>query len=298
MSIGEEAARLAEAVPQVAATTATFAGIDGERARLLDEAGQAVFASKATADWPAVGDMVWLLTVGEHRLMLGAPSGSPWGRVSSVGTGTAIVEYPLESGELATFATPRGLTPVVGDLVQLEHSRALILAAWETATEPTPTPTPVQPGTSETRAAEVNVAWDGSATPAGYWITGPRLYTRNVSGGPNYATVGYGDRVTRLGIDPASIVDAAIYLNLDALGSAHTGGTHTLGGRSGVPSPANTFPVQPKSGWLTIPLAAARALADGSASGLTFYGGTGTVLFGVQANPGNGRLRLRYSVEV
>ena len=59
MSIGEEAARLAEAVPQVAATTATFAGIDGERARLLDEAGQAVFASKATADWPAVGDTVW-----------------------------------------------------------------------------------------------------------------------------------------------------------------------------------------------------------------------------------------------
>lgn len=297
MTVGQAAAGIAAGIPNVGAVTATFLGVEAERARLSTATGDVVLASKAVADWPAPGATVWLVTLGKERIMLGPPSGSSWGVVNAVGTGTAVIEYPEGSGILATYATARGQAVEVGDLVLLDHARLVVVAAYGSPAEPEPVPDTTSRGGRQPRSAEVHAAWDGTAQPNGFWIRDRLLYTRNRSGGPNYATWGYGDGVTRLGIDPDSITEAAVFLARERTGSTHEGGTHTLGGRSGVPSPARTFEVAPTDGWLSIPVDAARALVTGEASGLTFYGGTGTVLRGIAASPGNGRLRVRYTVE-
>lgn len=299
MTVGGAAAAIAEGIPHVHAVTGVFMDRVGELGRVrADDTGEDVLASKAIADWPSPGTRVWLLTVGSAHLMLDAPGSSSWGVVNAVGTGTAVVEYPEGSGQLATYTVARGASVVVGDRARLDHGLRVIIAAYPTATPPPPLFELPTTRPRQAREAEVNAQWDGTAMPSGSWLTGDLLYTRNVNGGPNYATMGYGDAITRLGINPDSITDAAVFLARHRVGSAHTGGTHTLGGRSGLPAPADTFAVEPTDGWLTIPLAAARALASGTARGLTFYGGGGTVLRGLRASPGNGRLRLRYSVEV
>lgn len=298
MTVGRETARLAAELQNAELVTAMFTGVQGELAQLRTEAGETVLASKATPEWPVAGDTVWCLTVGQQRVMLGSPGGSNWGVISAVGTGNAVVEYPVGSGQLATYLLPRDATALIGDRVLLDRTRALILAAWPPEAEPTPPPAPPAPdrGTTE-REAEVHAAWDGTGQPNGFWLNGSLIYTRNRNGGPNYATVGYGGRIAQLGIDADSIISASVYLSLDKVGSQHTGGTHTLSGRSGVPAPLHTFDVKPATGWLTLPLEAVRAIARGDAEGLTFYGGAGTVLRGIQQSPGNLRLRLRYRVE-
>ena len=144
----------------------------------------------------------------------------------------------------------------------------------------------------------MNASWDGTVTPSGFWLpSADRLYTRNSGGGPNYATFGYGSRVDAVVPAGARVLSAAIYLERIYVGSAHTAGTHVLTGPSGTPAPLHTFPVQPTNGWLTVPVEAAQALADGDAKGLTFYGGAGTVYGSLRRNPGNGRLKVRYEVE-
>lgn len=303
MSMGEVAAAQAGERPSVQALAAEFVGIDGELASLLGPDGMPMTASKATSVWPTAGQTVWVLVVGDQRLMLDGPAPvQRWGRVVSVGTGNAAVQVPPDgTGDPVVFTLPRGVTPQVGDLALIspEHG-GLIVAVYPTtgAPTPTPTPTPTRPGELVTREAEVNASWDGTATPQGFWIDGPRLYTRNSQGGPNYATFGYGGGVDRVVPPGARVISAAIYLEVLLSGSGHTAGTHTLSGPSGTPSPANTFAVTPRSGWLSVPVAAAQALADGDARGLTFYGGAGTVYGSRGRNPGNGRLRVRYEVEV
>lgn len=301
--MGEAAAELRDELRRTQAIAAEFVGVDGELALLVAADGSRFPASKATPDWPAVGSQVWCLIVGEQRLMLAgpAPAASKWGRVISVGTGTVVVQTPPDSSDPpSTFTLPRGGTAVVGDLVQLtrEHG-GLVLAVFPTASgpEPEPMPAPEQPKRRIRRTAEVNAAWDGTATPQGYWLHRDQLYTRNTGGGPNYATFGYGSRVDDTVPPGARVVAAAVFLDVISTGSQHTAGTHTLTGPAGVPAPARTFAVTPRDGWHDVGLDAAQAIADGAATGLTFYGGAGTSYGALRRNPGNGRLRIEYETE-
>jgi len=298
VTVGREVAQLASTMLATEAIVATFLGVEDERARLDTDLGEIILASKGTADWPAPGTQVWCITVGGQRIMLGSPGGSVWGVVVSATATSAVVETPEGSGLSETYRLPRGVAASVGDLVKLDHARMLVLTAWPATAPPAPLPDPVRPNApTRQREAEVNATWDGTGQPNGYWLDGRLLYTRNRNGGPNYATMGYGNAVTALGIAPESITEAAVYLSLDKTGSAHQGGTHALSGPGGTPAPGNAFSVQPTNGWLALPLDVAQALAAGDARGLMFYGGAGTVLRGILSNPGNGRLRLRYGVE-
>lgn len=246
-----------------------------------------------TTQWPQPGEDVYVACLAGTWVVLGPASPKArTGRVTSVLTGAAVVEYPEGSGVTASLLTPSGMTPVVGDKVLIDWANGgVIVQRYSTQQETLPGAPPAPPA-AQPQTAVFRAAWSGSVTNAGYWTAGSDVYA--VVRGGGRGAWGY-DSIK--GAVPAgkTIQRARLFLPLTKLGSALTLGYHGNAAPSGPVTLSGGVAHTPVAGWQEIPASLAQQLIGGGpAQGLAIEGGSGTVVAGVGRDGMSGSLELTW----
>lgn len=244
--------------------------------------------------WPQPGDEVHVACIAGTWVVLGpVKPKARTGRVTSVLTGSAIVEYPEGSGVTASMLTPTGMTLATGDKVLIDWSNGGIIVQRYSTQQEKPSTTPPPPPTGAPTTAVFRAAWSGSVTNAGYW-TGTDVYS--VVRGGGRGCWGYSS------IKPAvsagkTLLAARIFLPLTREGSLVTIGWHTLEQPTGTATLSGGVPnFDPSNGWQDLdPALAAQLLGGGPAQGLCIEGGSGTVVAGQGRDGMSGALELTWA---
>lgn len=298
MELGEVIATMKDETPTVRAFIGRYTGNSGERVVAVTDDGQEIDAAKI-GDWPQPGDQVHIVNIAGTWFCLGSTKPKQhWGRVTSVLTGRAVVEYPKGSGVTATLLTPRGVDPVVGNDVLIDWSNGGVITAiyGEEPEKPEP-PKVVVPDepVKKTTKQVFRATWTGTANPSNWWFSND-LWTKHGSGQNNRGCWGYGSRIKNAIKSGRTIKKARLYVPVrSGNGNGTTLSYHTLTGPSGSPSPGGSTSIALRQGWNTIPNALAQALISGGPGrGLMVAGGAGSSYYGIATNGMSGALELTW----
>lgn len=250
--------------------------------------------SMRATQWPQPGDEVHVACIAGSWVVLGpVKPKARTGRVTSVLTGAAIVEYPEGSGVTASMLTPTGMALATGDKVLVDWANGGIIVQRYSAQQEAAQPTPPPPPAGAPTTAVFRAAWSGSVTNAGFWTGGSDVYSVVRGGGRGC----WGYSAIKPAVPAGKTVQRArLFLPLSREGSTVTLGWHSLAQPSGAASlSGGVAGFDPSNGWQDIDVALAQQLIGGGpAQGLCIEGGSGTVVVGQGRDGMSGAVELTW----
>ena len=240
-------------------------------------AGGSVNAICVSGQFPAVGDSVIVLQVGDSMICLGAIPKPAHGIVVAAASG-GRVSVKADDGVTYSVNYNHLYTPAVNDHVKLDWDLIGGFVVGPLAAAPTGDPNLIVPSgptvPPDTRTSHSATFYP---TDSGTW-NGTRYFTNDVYCGDN--TLGayfYGTQIADTIPDNATITAIAVYLDETTNyypGSLATIGTHGLPSKSGAPVTGDAVAVSAGTGWKGLPNAFGGVLMTGAAYGLaTDHGG-------------------------
>lgn len=243
-----------------------------------------------------VDDEVYVACLNGAWFVLGPTSPKALsGRVLSVMSGSAVVEYPDGSGVSASFMTPNGMTLANGDRVLLSWELGGVVAQRFGTPTPVTPPAPPEPPPAPPQTAVFRAAWSGSVTDAGFWLQGTDVFSRVRGGGRGL----WGYRGIKETIPAGKTPTAArLFTPLTAQGGAVSLGWHTLQQRDGAGTTLQGAVGLGglANGWQDVPVALINnLLGGGPAYGLGIEGASGAVVAGVGRDGMSGALEITWT---
>lgn len=237
------------AIPDQESLVGVFVSADGPVAT-VNVGTTTVVARIAGQVAPIPGDPVRLERRDGQLLLLGQTNPrAVVGKVTATGSPKCTVEYPIGSGVTAQMQFNSAYAPAVNDIVLLDWtSGGTVVCKLST------TPAPEVPGTSggggAQRYEQVFTAIDSGSYRFGSWWTNEVWASDN-----NIGAWFYGSKIRDTIPDGASIQAASIYLPpRQVLYGPPNFGRHGLDSKSGPPTISSIAPLEPRSGWVPIPL--------------------------------------------
>ena len=258
-------------IPDVGSKLGTFVRMSGMLA--VVNVGLSSVTIPVSGFYPPIEGMSVQLERRNGALIVTGPSQQlpALGVMTSAGTPKATV---LAGGVEYTLGMRDTYTPTIGDDVEINWFSGLIqgkVKGLTVALEPEENQ-PAPPSRFENLLIQ--------AADSGSYIS--RWWTNDVYNGDNNTGAWfYGSRVADA-LRGASVTKAEIYLNpRQASGNSPQVGTHTSGSKGGNVTVSNQVGLEPRSGWVQIPLSWVAALQAGGGigvtrSGYTIWRGTGS----------------------
>lgn len=251
-------------IPDVGSKLGTFIRMSGPLA--VVNVGRSAITIPCSGFYPPIEGMSVQLERRNGQLIVTGPSQQlpALGTMTSSGTPKATV---LAGGVEYTLGMRDGYTPTIGDDVEINWFSGLIqgkVKGIAVAVAPTE-----NPGAGSAPFENLMIQAADSGSFISHWWTND-VY----NGDSNTGAWFYGARVAD-GLRGASITKIEIYLNpRQASGSSPQVGTHTSGSKAGNVSVSGQIGLEPRSGWVQLPLAWAAALQSGGGIGVTRSGYT------------------------
>ena len=273
MSTGDEIilARLAT-IPDVASKLGVFVRMSGQLA--VVNVGNSIVSIPVSGFYPPIANMSVQIERRNGSLIVTGPSKQlpALGVMTSGGTPKATV---LAGGKEYTLGMRDGYTPVIGDDVEINWFSGLIQGKVKGLTV-VEAPIENRPAANEPFSNLLIPAEDSGSYISRWWSND--VYNGNSNTGAWF----YGSRVAD-GLRGATIKKIEIFLNpRRASGNAPQVGTHTSGSKpGGNVTVSNQVGLEPRSGWVELPLSWAGVLQAGGGigvtpSGYTIWRGTGS----------------------
>ena len=273
MSTGDEIilARLAT-IPDVASKLGVFVRMSGQLA--VVNVGGSTVTIPVSGFYPPIAGMSVQLERRNGSLIVTGPSKQlpALGVMQSAGTPKAVV---LAGGKEYTLGMRDTYTPTIGDDVEINWFSGLIQGKVKGVTVVAP---PIESLSPVAEAfSDLRIMAEDSGSYIGRWWTNDVYNGDNNTGGWFY-----GARVAD-GLRGATITKIEMYLNpRRAGGNAPQVGTHTSGSKpGGNVTVSGQVALEPRSGWVELPLSWAAVLKAGGGigvtpSGYTIWRGTGS----------------------
>jgi hypothetical protein len=253
---GDRFRALVANIPEVRSHTATFVRMDGNLA--VVNTGDTQIKLPAPGFFPPRTGMTVQV---EWRNGRGAVVGpavtrNPLGTITGTGSPLATVDV---DGVSHLLPYQSWYTPVVDDVVSIDWVREVIVG--KLSTSPTPEEEPADPGTSVS-AFDVNIL----AQASGKWSLSYSNYfggSEVWAGNTTHGVWVYGNAF-RDGVGAGATINR-VWINLpliSQLGNCEVG-VHDLAALSGAPGVHSTVPLNPRGGWVELPVSFGTYLLSG-----------------------------------
>lgn len=254
-------------IPTVRSHTATFVRMEGHLA-VINTGNTQIKLPAPGYNPPRVGMTVQVEWRNGKGAVVGpAVTRNPLGTIT--GTGSPLATVAVDGAEYL-LPYQDWYTPVVSDVVSVDWDKEVIVG--KLSSSPTAPDEPTTPGGAATPfdvniLAQASGKWDFSWS--NYW-GGSEVWASN----NNHGVWTYGSAF-RDGVGGSAAISRVwIYLPLISQTGNCSIGVHDLAGLSGAPAIHSTIPLNPRGGWVELPVAFATYLLAGSRGiGVTAPGG-------------------------
>jgi hypothetical protein len=268
-------------IPTVGSKLGVFLRMDGPLA--VVNVGDSVIAIPVSGFFPPIAGMSVQIEARNGRLILTGPS-APLPNVGVVSAGGSPKCTVIAGGTEYLLGYVSGYVPVVGDTVGIDWTKPWIQGKFSAV--PVAAPPLENPAPAPTKFENLVVMSADSGSFIERWWTSD-VYNGNSNTGAWF----YGPRVADA-LRGATVTKIEIFLNpRQASGNAPQVGTHTFGDKpGGNVAVSGQIGLEPRSGWVQLPLGWAGVLQAGGGIGVTRSGYT--IWRGLASDAMSGALRF------
>lgn len=275
-------------VPELESLAAVFVEQNDALAEVIQ--GGSVLHVPSAASAPLVpGESVRLERRNGQLILIGPTlPRSASGKVLTAGTPLLTVETPIGSGQSVQLQRNRDVTFAVNDIVAIDWK--IPAAQYRLLTDSPTAPPEPPPAPPPQRITQTFFAIDSGSFQNGRW------WTRDVyASSSNIGAYFYGDAVRNTIPDGSPIESARIFLPIEqSQGSAPLLGRHTAATKpAGTVAVTSTFALNPRSGWISIPLGWVDIFKV-SGGGIGFNTGGFNIYRGTNEDGQSGALEITY----